>query len=361
MNKHLGKVALGVIGLATIAATASPMAMAAAPKTVSLSETGSSLLYPLFNGFWVPAYEKLRPYVHISSSATGSGQGISDATSGTVNIGASDAYLPPSAFQTDPGIVNIPVAISAQTIMYHIPGVSPKIHLHLTGKVLSEIFMGKITEWNDPAITKLNKGVKLPHHQIIPVYRSDGSGDTFLFTQFMSDTNPAWQSSVGFGTSVSWPAVRVAIGAKGNSGIVDTLHTTPYSVSYVGISYLNQARKEGIGQAILQNRAGSWVLPNNQTIESAVKAQVKSVPKNEAKSLIYGPGKDSYPLVNFEYTIINTNQKDKALVVPLKQFLEWCIDGKWGGNKMSFLSPVHFLPLPANMKALSQAQINEIH
>lgn len=359
MRRNISKLAVGVVGVASIMTMTGQVA-SAAPQTVSLSESGSSLLYPLFNGYWVPAYHNLRSFVQISSASTGSGTGISEAIAGTVNIGASDAYLSDTQMQQTPGIVNIPLAISSQTIMYNLPGMSTKKHLKLTGNVLAEIYSGKVKYWNDKAITSLNKGVKLAHHLITPVYRSDGSGDTFLFTQFLSDTNSAWANSVAYGTSVSWPAVKGSVGGNGNSGVVDALHQTPYSVSYVGISYKDQAMKEGIGQAILQNKAGNWVLPTDQTISAAVNAQIASVPKDERKSLIYGPGKTSYPIVNFEYAIINTNQPDKSLVNPLHQFLAWCIDGKWGGNKMSLLAPVHFLPLPASMKKLSQAQINEI-
>lgn len=359
MKRSVAKVAMGVVGIASMAMMSSNVAFAA-PKAVSLSESGSSLLYPLFNGYWVPAFHKLHPNVRISSASTGSGTGISEAIAGAVNIGASDAYLADSMMQQNQGLVNIPLAVSAQTVMYNVPGISKKVHLKLTGSVLAEIYSGKVVYWNDKAIASLNKGVKLPHHPIVPVYRSDSSGDTFLFTQFLSDTNKAWANTVAYGTSVSWPAVKVAIGAKGNSGIVDTLHQTPYSVSYVGISYKDEAVKEGIGQAALQNRAHRFVLPTNGTIQAAVNAQVKKVRSDERLSLIDGPGKNSYPILNFEYAIINTHQPDATTASTLRQFLNWCIDGKWGGNKPAYLAPMHFLPLPASIKKLSTAQINKI-
>ncbi|GLV14665.1 phosphate-binding protein PstS 1 [Alicyclobacillus hesperidum] len=328
----------------------------------SLTETGSSLMYPLFQQEWIPAYRAVAPNVSISAAATGSGTGISDAIAGTVNIGASDAYLAPSEAASAPGVENIPMAISAQTIMYNLPGLKPSQHLKLSGNVLALIYEGKITKWNDARIAALNRGLPLPNKPIVTVRRSDGSGDTFLFTTLLCDTNHWWAANVGYGTSVSWPAVQGQIGAKGNSGIVDALAKTPYSFSYVGISYLKQALATSptMGEAAMQNRAGKFVLPTPATIQAAAKVGAQHVPQNEAISLIYEPGIDSYPLINFEYVIVNRKQPDTDTATMLKDFLQWAISPS-GGQQAKYMTPVNFLPLPPSISALSKAQIDHIH
>ncbi|MDQ2735312.1 MAG: phosphate ABC transporter substrate-binding protein PstS, partial [Pseudomonadota bacterium] len=167
--------------------------------TVRLLETGSSLLYPLFN-LWVKDYGKKVPGVQITTQSTGSGTGISEAISGTAQIGASDAYLSNALMKQHPGMLNIPLAISSQMINYNVPGLNGT-HLKLSGPVLAGIYEGKVTSWNDPMIAKLNPGAKLPHHKIIPIHRTDGSGDTFIFSQYVSFSTPAWGNSISYGTT----------------------------------------------------------------------------------------------------------------------------------------------------------------
>jgi phosphate ABC transporter phosphate-binding protein len=160
------------------------------PPSATLSETGSTLLYPLWN-LWVPGYTTSYSNVNIQTAGTGSGTGITDATNGTADIGASDAYLSPSQVSASPSLLNIPLAISAQLVVYNVPGV--QAHLKLSGKVLSEIYQGKIKTWNDPAITAINSGVNLPSTPIVTLHRSDSSGDTFLFTTYLSKAdNSGW-------------------------------------------------------------------------------------------------------------------------------------------------------------------------
>jgi phosphate transport system substrate-binding protein len=328
-------------------------------QAVSLSETGSSLLYPLFQQQWISNYKTVDPKVTISAASTGSGAGISQATAGTVDIGASDAYMADAQLSQSPSMLNIPVAVSAQQVMYNLPGMKTTDHLNLSGDVLAQIYLGKVQYWDDPAIAATNKGVKLPHKLIVPVHRSDGSGDTFLFTQYLTDTSSAWKSGPAYGTTVSWPAVNGGIGSKGNSGVVASLASTPYSIGYVGISWLDKATAQGIGYAGLKNQAGSFVLPTSSNILSAVNAKTSSVPADERISLIDAPGASSYPIVNFEYTIVNSKQADASKAAALKKFLGWAIDPAQG-NSAKFLTPVHFLPLPSSVKPLSEAQINKI-
>ncbi|HXX36654.1 MAG TPA: phosphate ABC transporter substrate-binding protein PstS [bacterium] len=324
---------------------------------VKLLETGSTLLYPLFN-IWVPDYTHTNPDVQITTQGTGSGTGIAEATSGAAQIGASDAYLSPAQTAQDPTLMNIPLAISAQQINYNLPGIGAA-HLNFSGPVLAGIYSGTIKNWNDPAIAKLNPGVNLPDHEIIPVHRADGSGDTFIFTQYLSFTTPSWKEAVGFGTSVSWPAIAVGIGTNGNPGMVQALKQTPYSIAYVGISWIDQTNAAGFGYAALENRAGKFLLPTPGTIASAAAALVGKTPPNEAISLIFAPGPNAYPIINYEYVIVKGKQADPGVAAAIKAFLTWCLSPTGGGNEL-YLTKVHFIGLSEMVRKLSQAQVERI-
>jgi phosphate transport system substrate-binding protein len=359
MNKNTVKWVMGVTAMATTLSAVGLVGQTAFAAT-SLTETGSSLMYPLFQQEWIPAYKKVASSVTIDAASTGSGVGIAQAIAGTVTIGGSDAYLAPAQMAQSKTMVNIPVALSAQQVMYNIPGVKQSTHLKLTGDVLAQIYEGKIKYWNDAKITSLNKGVSLPHKQIVAIRRSDSSGDTFLFTQFLTDTNSTWKNSVAYGTTVSWPGLQGSMGAKGNSGIVTALQNTPYSVSYVGISWLNKAvATKKIGYAALKNRSGNYELPSSATISAAASSVSKSTPKNESVSIVYASGSKAYPIANFEYAIVNTKQPNAQTASTLKNFLNWAISPS-GGNNSKLLTPVNFLPLPSFIESLSKAQINKI-
>ncbi len=321
-------------------------------KSMTLLETGSTLLYPLFEK-WVPVYEKSHPSVAITPAGTGSGTGISEALAGTVQIGASDAYLSPSELK--PGVINVPLAISAQVISYNLPGVPG--HLNLNGSILAGIYTGRITQWNAAPIAKANPGVKLPHHAIIPVRRSDGSGDSFLFTSYMTDSAPRiW--TAGYSTQPDWPALSSEASAVGNGGMVQFLKGNPYSIAYVGISYLNQLESDHLAYAAMQNRAGHYVLPTRTDIVAAANARVKETPKNEAISLVYTPGPHSYPIINYEYAILKTDQPNSQTAAAIETFLTWTLHA---GNQATFLDAVHFLPLPQGTVTLSMKQLAELH
>lgn len=325
---------------------------------VNLLETGSTLLYPLFN-LWVPEFTKTHHGVRITTRGTGSGTGISQAISGVAQIGASDAYMSDAQMKQHPSILNIPLAISAQTINYNVTGLN-QTHLKLSGPVLAGIYSGKITEWDDAAIAKINPGVKLPHHVIAPLHRSDGSGDTFIFTQYLSFSTPSWNDSVGYGTTVSWPAVPGGIGANGNPGMVQACQQTPYCVAYIGVSFAAQIAKVGLGTALPENRAGKFVLPTPTTISAAASQMTAKTPHDERISLIFAPGEDSYPIINYEYAIVNARQPNAAAANAVRALLSWAIDPH-GGNANEFMSKVNFVALPPEIATLSRAQINKIH
>lgn len=334
-------------------------ACASGNAPVRMLETGSTLLYPLMN-LWVEAYQTTRHDVQITTQGTGSGTGISQAASGVAQIGTSDAYMPDAAMRLTP-MLNIPLAVSAQLVIYNLPGLE-NVHLRLSGPILAAIYGGRIQYWDDLQILAANGGMRgrLPHHTILAVYRSDGSGDTFIFTQYLSDTAPWWRQSPGYGTSVSWPSSSALVGANGNPGVLQISQSARFSIAYIGISFMDEVRASHLEYAALENRSGSYVLPTPSSITSDAQALAPRTPPDERLSLVDGPGARAYPLVNYEYAIVNPRQPDARTRRALVAFLRWTLEPK-GGQRATFLDQVYFVPLPARVAALSRAQVARIH
>jgi len=329
---------------------------ALADASVTISETGSTLLYPLART-WAAAYHQQQPAITVSTAGTGSGAGIADASDGKADIGASDAYLSSGDLVTNPRLVNIPLAVSAQTVIYHVPDLPAGSHLQLNGTVLADIYSGTVTRWNDPLIKALNPGLPLPDLTIVPLHRSDRSGDTFLFTSYLSTQDPAWDASIGYGTTANWPSVAGALPEKGSTAIVAGCAATLGCVAYNGISYLAQAQAAGLGEAALANSAKNFTLPTASAINDSVDSFVSLTPPNGTISMIDGPSADGYPIVNYEYAVVSTSQPDAGVASAIRAFLSWVIST---GNRASFLDPVGFQPLSATVAQLGQAQIAEI-
>ena len=257
-----------------------------------------------------------------------------------------------------PALLNIPLAISAQLVTYNIPGVTA--HLKLTGKLLSSIYQGKITNWNDSAIGALNPGATMPNLPIVTLHRSDSSGDTFLFTSFLSDTDPnGWGKSPGFNTAITFPNAPGALGEMGNSGMVAGCKAAPGCIAYVGISYLTQALQSGLGYAALQNGAKQFVLPSAASISAEARSFTKKTPANGTISLIYGKAKGAYPIVNYEYAIVNGKQSSASTAKNVRSVLEWAVNAA-DGNAASYLAQVNFEALPPAVVTHSLKQIKEI-
>jgi len=325
----------------------------ASAADIALNESGSTLLYPLFQ-LWIPAFEAANPGTSITSQATGSGVGIDQAIAGRVEIGASDAYMSDELAERNPRIVNIPLAISAMTVNYNLPGLSD---LKLDGPTLVAIYSGKIRRWDAPEITALNPGVKLPSQDIIPVRRADASGDTFVFTQFLDFSSENWENAVGYGTMVAWPEVSAGRAADGNAGVLQVLTATPYAIGYVGISFRGDIAKAGLGTARLRNQAGQYLLPTAETVAAAASNLDQRTPADERLSLVFAPGENSYPLINYEYAVVSTRQADPQTAAAIRRFLLWAI-ARDGGNSPKYLDAVGFIPLPDFIRALSEKQIN---
>ncbi len=330
-----------------------PGAVAAAGPT--LTEGGSTLMLPLLQG-WAEGYARVSG-VHLATAGTGSGAGIAAAEDGTVQLGASDAYMSDLEVQQHPGVLNIPLAISAQVLAYNLPGLAAP--LRLSGPVLAGIYAGTVRDWSDPAIAALNPGAALPRHAIAAIRRADASGDTFLFTQFLSFSTPSWEAGPGYGVSVAWPDAAGALAATGNAGMVQVLGQTPYGLAYVGASLEDELARAGLGTASLQNEAGRFVVPTPASIAAAAAALTPRTPADQRLTLAYAPGEDAYPLINYEYAVVRSQQPDPAAAARLRDFLLWSI-APGQGTAPGYLDPVHFIALPVAIRALSELQIARI-
>jgi len=325
----------------------------AAASGKSISETGSTLLFPLF-GAWQSAYSSVNKNVTITSGATGSGTGITDAAEGLVNIGASDAYLSSSDLSTYPGLLNIPVTVAALMVNYNVSGL--KAPLNLNGTVLAEIYTGKITNWNNAAIAKLNPGVTLPNMKIVTLHRADSSGSTFLFTSYLNAQDPsAWPSS-NIGTTITWPSVPGQLAETGSGGMVSGCGSTKGCIAYIGVSYQSKTTAARLGTASLANKAGKFVQPTASTISAAL-ASFGTPPASGAQSLINTSAAAGYPVINYEYAIVKRTQPSAAEATVVKAFLNWIVTT---GNTSTYLSAVNFQPLPSGTLGVAKTLINSI-
>ena len=345
---------------ATCLVTASVItALLAAPAfadDVTLAETGSSLLYPLFR-VWASEYGKTHPGAQITTASTGSGVGLEQALAGKVQIGASDAYMSDQEARKNPDVLNIPLAISALAINYNVPGLN-EAHLKLDGPTLADIYRGKVKTWDDAEIVHLNPGTKLPHQEIVPVRRSDASGDSFVFTQYLSFSTPGWEDEIGFGTTVKWPEVSGVITAEGNAGVLKAVAEKPYSLTYIGVSYHADAEKAGLGIAALKSYSGEFVLPSHDSIAAAAASLGPRTPPDERLTLVNAPGTNAYPLVNYEYVIVSKKQAAPETAAVMRRFLHWAsapdeTNAKW-------LDDAQFIALPPHIWVLTYDQIEAI-
>jgi len=336
--------ALGLFRLLTEPALAEP---------ITLTETGSTLVYPLFN-VWASEYAKTHPGVEIKTAATGSGAGVEQAISGVVQIGVSDSYMSDADAKRHPDIINVPMAISAQTVNYNLPGLNDK-NLKLDGPALAGIYSGRIRSWDDKAIAALNPGVTLPHHDIIPVRRAEPSGDTFIFTQYLTFSTESWENSPRFGDTIAWPAVPGELEASGNEGMVEKMGQTPYSIGYVSVSYHADIDKAGLGTAAMKSYSGEFLLPTRATIEAAAASLSPRTPPDERLTLVNAPGANCYPLINYEYAIVSTKQPNPATAEAIRKFLLWAIAPDETNEKN--LAEADFIPLPAHIWVKSHDQI----
>jgi phosphate transport system substrate-binding protein len=312
----------------------------------TLVGTGATFPFPLISK-WIPEVGKAYG-IDLTYSPTGSGAGIAAVTSRTVDFGASDAPLSADQLAACKGCVVIPWALAGVSLPYNLSGVNAR--LKLDAAAIVGIFDRSITRWNDPKIQRLNSGVSLPSTAVTPVYRSDSSGTTYAFTDYLSAVSPKWKSSVGNNTSVSWPG---GIGARGSSGVTGIVKSTPGAITYVDAAYSIQNK---LGFALVRNRHGNYTLPGLRGITSAVSVLPKKITSFTQLKIVDPPKtapKNAYPISTFTYVIVPTNSGSKA--ADLRKFVYWAVTQ---GQK--FGPPLFFVPLPNQVKAYDYREIKKI-
>lgn len=312
----------------------------------TLNGAGATFPYPIYSK-WFSEYHKLHSDVEINYQSIGSGGGIQQVTAGTVDFGASDMPMTDKQLQeAKTKILNLPTVLGAVVPAYNVPGVSGEVKF--TPEALAGIFLGKISKWNDKAITSVNPGINFPDKDIIVVHRSDGSGTTFIWTDYLSKVSPAWKSTVGSNTSVSWP---VGMGGKGNEGVAGFVRQLQGSIGYVELIY---AIQNNITYGSVRNAAGMYIKASLESVTAAA-ASAPRMPADFRVSITNSPGKDAYPISSFTWLLIPVQSKDQAKGKILVDFLNWMVGD---GQKMT--SALAYAPLPENVAAKERAAIKQI-
>jgi phosphate transport system substrate-binding protein len=327
-----------------------PTTTTQASQTVAINGAGATFPYPLISK-WSFEYNKINPDIQINYQSVGSGAGIQQISARTVDFGATDAPLSDSVYQNLTGILHIPETIGAVVVAYNLPGIPTGVKL--SGDVVADIFLGKITKWNDPRIVALNPGIKFPAKDIIVAHRSDGSGTTFVFTDYLSKLSPDWTSKVGKGTSVSWP-VPTSLGGKGNDGVAGILRQNDYSIGYIELIY---AKLQGnISYAYIKNQAGNFIEPTLETTANAVAGAAQTLPTGDASwssvSIVNAPGDNSYPIASFTYLLVYKDQTDQTKGKAMAEFIWWAVHDGQG-----YSSGLQYVPLPSAIVSLDEKTI----
>ncbi|HTA24697.1 MAG TPA: phosphate ABC transporter substrate-binding protein PstS [Terriglobales bacterium] len=312
----------------------------------TLNGAGATFPNPIYSK-WFSEYHKAHPDIQINYQPIGSGGGIRQVLAGTVDFGATDGPMSDEQLaQAKSKILHVPTVLGADVPAYNIPGVTAE--LKFTPEALAGIFMGKISSWNDPAIAKANPGVNLPNQPIIVIHRSDGSGTTYIWTDYLSKVSSDWQSQVGKGTSVKWP---VGLGGKGNEGVAGMIRQMQGSMGYIELIY---AIENKISYGIVKNAAGDFVKASLESVTAAA-ASVKSMPADFRVSITNAPGKDAYPISSFTWLLIPAQSKDAAKGKILADFLAWMVDD---GQKMT--AQLAYAPLPESVAAKVRVEIKQV-
>jgi phosphate transport system substrate-binding protein len=312
-----------------------------------LNGAGATFPYPIYSK-WFSEYNKLHPDIQVNYQSIGSGGGIRQVLNGTVDFGASDGPMTDEQLkEAKTKIVHIPTVLGADVPAYNVPGVSGEIKF--TPEALAGIFLGKITTWNDPAIAKANPGVNFPSQSIIVVHRSDGSGTTYIFTDYLSKVSKEWETQVGKGTSVKWP---VGLGGKGNEGVAGQIRQLQGSIGYVELIY---AVQNNIPYGSVRNAGGNFVKASLEGVTEAA-ASVKTMPADFRVSITNAPGKTAYPISSFTWLLIPAQAKDPKKGKIITDFLEWMVTD---GQKMT--SQLSYAPLPTNVAEKVKATVKQLH
>src|SRR6476659_6848824 len=314
---------------------------------IQLQGMGATFPNPLYQK-WVSEYGKLHTNIKIDYQSQGSGAGIKQIKEQTVDFGASDTPMKDEDLKSAPGeLLHIPTVLGAVVVTYNLAGVTQK--LHFSPDVIADIFLGKIKKWNDPRIAADNAGAKLPASDITVVHRSEGSGTTGVFTDYLSKVSPEWKEKVGAGPSPSWP---VGIGGKGNEGVTGQVKNTPNTIGYVELAY---ALQNSLPVAQVKNTSGAFVDPSIDSVTAAAAASAANTPDDLRVSITNAPGPNVYPISSYTYILVYKNQKDATKGKALIDFLWWGIhDGQ------SFAHPLEYATLPADIVKRAEAKLNSV-
>jgi phosphate transport system substrate-binding protein len=332
-----------VIGLAC----ASALVVGAAAQTMRINGAGATFPYPIYSK-WFSEYNKLHPNVEINYQSIGSGGGIQQVTKQTVFFGATDGPMTPEQLQTAPGkIMHFPTVLGAVVPVYNLPTV--KTELRFSGPVLADMFLGKITKWNDPAIAKLNAGVTLPASDITVAHRADGSGTTYIWVDYLAKVSPEWKTKVGVATSVNWPT---GVGGRGNEGVAGLVTQTPGALGYVELIYALQNK---IAYGAVENASGESVKASVAAVTAAAAAAATQMPADFRVSITNAPGKGVYPISSFTWLLFYENAKDKAQAKTMVDFMKWALtDGQ------KYCADLGYAPLPEALVKLEMAALAKI-
>jgi phosphate transport system substrate-binding protein len=317
----------------------------------TLNGAGATFPNPMYSK-WFSDYHKLHPEIQINYQSIGSGGGIRQVTEGTVDFGASDmpmtdGQLTEAQSKLKTKILNIPTVLGAAVPAYNIPGVKGEVKF--TPEALAGIFLGRITKWNDRAITSANPGVNFPDKDIVVVYRTEGSGTTFIWTDYLSKVSPEWKNQVGSNASVKWP---VGMGGKGSEGVAGSIRQLPGSIGYVELIY---AVQNNIAYGSVKNAAGNFVKASLESVTAAAASAAK-MPADFRVSITDAPGKDAYPISSFTWLLIPEQSKDSAKGKILADFLNWMVTD---GQKMT--TALSYSPLPDNVAQKVRETIKQVH
>lgn len=311
-----------------------------------MNGAGATFPYPLYTK-WFDEYAKVDRTVRFNYQSIGSGGGIRQITARTVDFGASDGPMTDEQLKKAPGeLFHIPMVMGAVVATYNLPG-NPK--LRFAPDVLADIFLGKITKWNDPRIQAMNPEATLPNRPIIVVHRSDGSGTTYIWVDYLSKVSKEWAQKVGRGTSVNWP---VGLGGKGNEGVAGQVKNTPGALGYVELAY---AITNKLPVAAIRNQAGKFVAPSIESTTTAAAGAAKNMPPDFRVSLTNAPGEDAYPVAGFTWLLVYKEQQDEAKGKALVKFLGWAIHE---GQK--YAPGLLYAPLPSQVVRMVEAKIKAI-
>jgi phosphate transport system substrate-binding protein len=324
------------------------VALPASARPALVNGAGATFPYPIYSK-WFAEYAKTDDKVNFNYQSIGSGGGIRQVTAGTVDFGATDGPMSDDQLKQAPGeLIHFPTVLGGVVAVYNVPGVTGT--LNLSQKALAGIFIGRVTKWNDAAIASANSGVSLPPNDIIVVHRSDGSGTTFIWTDFLSKASPEWSKQVGKGTSVNWP---VGLGGKGNEGVTGLVKQTPHSIGYVELGY---AQHNKIPFAKIENAAGEYVDCSQESVTKAAAAAVATMPADFRVSITNPAGSGVYPIASFTWLLVYRQQKEAVKGAALVRFLRWMLrDGQ------RFAGPLGYAPLPPEVISLEETAIEKIN